>query len=164
MVAYPWFTPSTEESRSMGRQTELYKAWKRAKRRLDELFDQAEHSVIVHYSCESFYDREDNPRSPRITSIAVRNLDSGQTRSFSIHLVAERRGVLDSIDQHYDALEREMLENFCEEVRVRQHCKWIHWNMRDANYGFEALENRLRALGGTPVAAVPEASRHDLSR
>jgi len=38
---------------------------------------------VIHYSCESFYDRP-NGASPRITSIAVRKLDSGQTLSFSI--------------------------------------------------------------------------------
>lgn len=147
----------------MGKQRELYKSWKRAKQQLDEIFQAAEHAVVIHYSCESFYDRE-NPHSPRVTSIAVRNLDSGQTKSFSIHLVAERRRVLDSIEQHYDALEKEMLEDFFQTVRERQHSKWLHWNMRDANYGFEALENRLKALGGTPVAVVPEDKRADLSR
>lgn len=147
----------------MGRQRDLYTKWKRAKQRLRVLFQQPEHTVVVHYSCESFYDRDNNPRSPRVTSIAVRNLDSGQTKSFSIHLVAERRGLLDSIEEHYDKLEREMLQAFYEEVRVCQHCKWLHWNMRDANYGFEALENRMMTLGGRPVV-VPEANRFDLAR
>ena len=147
----------------MGKQRELYKGWKRARLQLDDAFRQPEHSVLVHYSCESFYDRE-NPRSPRVTSIAVRNLDTGQTKSFSIHLVAERQALLDSIEQHYDQLERSMLEGFFEAVRERQHCRWLHWNMRDANYGFEALENRLLALGGKPVATVPEDKRVDLSR
>ena len=147
----------------MGKQKELYKGWKRARQQLDEAFQQPTHTVVVHYSCESFYDRQ-NPRSPRVTSIAVRNLDSGQTKSFSIHLVAERRGLLDSMEQHYDQLEREMLEGFFEAVRERQHCRWLHWNMRDANYGFEALENRLLALGGKPQATVAEEKRIDLSR
>lgn len=147
----------------MGKQRDLYSKWKRAKRKLEDLFQQPEHTIIIHYSCESFYDRENNPRSPRVTSIAVRNLDSGQTKSFSIHLVAERKSLLDSIDQHYDQLEKEMLQDFFEEARVHQHCKWLHWNMRDANYGFEALENRVRALGGMPVS-IPEANRYDLSR
>lgn len=147
----------------MGKQRELYKNWKRARQQLDEAFQQPEHSVVIHYSCESFYGR-DNPRSPRVTSIAIRNLDSGQTKSFSIHLVAERRGLLDSIEQHYDQLEREMLEGFFQAVSERQHCRWLHWNMRDANYGFEALENRLRALGEEPIATVPELKRVDLSR
>lgn len=147
----------------MGKQRELYKNWKRARQQLDEAFQHPEHSVVIHYSCESFYDRE-NPRSPRVTSIAIRNLDNGQTKSFSIHLIAERRGLLDSIEKHYDQLEREMLEDFFQAVRERQHCRWLHWNMRDANYGFEALENRLRAVGGEPVTTVLETKRVDLSR
>ena len=148
----------------MGKQRELYKGWKRAKEHLDGVFQPPEYTVVVHYSCESFYDRDNNPKSPRVTSIAVRNLDTGQTKSFSIHLIAERRGLLDSVEQHYDQLEREMLENFFDAVRERSHCKWLHWNMRDANYGFEALENRLKALGGTSVATVAENKRIDLSR
>ena len=28
--------------------------------------------------------------------------------------------------------------------------KWLHWNMRDANYGFAALEHRFSVLGGIP--------------
>lgn len=147
----------------MGKQRELYKGWKRARQQLDEVFQHAEHSVVIHYSCESFYDRTD-PHSPRVTSIAIRNLENGQTKSFSIHLLAEREGLLDSIEQHYDELEQVMLENFFQSVRERQHCRWVHWNMRDANYGFEALENRLRALGGEPAATVPELKRIDLSR
>jgi hypothetical protein len=147
----------------MGKQVDLYKKWKRARRQLDAVFKQPEHMFVIHYSCESFYDRENNPRSPRVTSIAIRNLDTGQTKSFSIHLVAEREGMLDVIDQHYDQLERAMLEDFFTAARERQHCKWLHWNMRDANYGFEALENRLRALGRAPFS-IPEANRVDLSR
>jgi hypothetical protein len=153
----------TRRTLEVGKQAELYKNWKRARLQLDEAFRYPEHSVVIHYSCESFYNR-DNPRSPRITSIAVRNLDTGQTKSFSIHLVAERRGLLNSIEQHYDQLEKEMLEDFFQSIRERQHCRWLHWNMRDANYGFEALENRLRAVGGEPVATVPETNRVDLSR
>ena len=67
--------------------------------------------VVIHYSCESFYDRP-NGTSPRITSIAVRNLASGQTTSFSIHQVAERRKMLNNIEEHYDNLEKEMLDDF----------------------------------------------------
>jgi hypothetical protein len=146
----------------VGRQADLYRKWKRAKGQLEEVFQAPESTAVIHYSCESFYDRTD-PHSPRITSIAIRNLDSGQTRSFSIHLVAERRGLLGDIENHYDELEREMLVDFFEYMRVNQHCKWLHWNMRDANFGFEALENRLRALGREPFH-LDERNRFDLSR
>lgn len=146
----------------VGRQADLYRKWRRSKSQLEEVFQSPENSLVVHYSCESFYDRTD-PHSPRITSIAVRNLDSGQTRSFSIHLVAERRGLLGDIEHHYDALECEMLVEFFKYMEVKQDAKWVHWNMRDANYGFEALENRLKALGEEPFH-LDERNRFDLSR
>jgi len=54
------------------------------------LSERADNVLVVHYSCESFYDREGRG-TPRITSIAVRNLASGQSESFSIHKIAENR-------------------------------------------------------------------------
>lgn len=146
----------------MGQQIELYKKWKRARTQLDRAFEDSSSTLVIHYSCESFYDRND-PRSPRITSIAVRNLESGQTVSFSIHLVAEQSGHLAEIDRHFDALEKEMLERFYDHARVNQHKYWLHWNMRDTNYGFPAIENRLKALGGVPFH-IPEERLIDLSR
>ena len=59
---------------------------------LNRVFEDAANVWVVHYSCESFYDRVEG-RSPRITSIALRKLNSAQTVSFSIHQVAERRRV-----------------------------------------------------------------------
>lgn len=147
----------------MGQHRDVYQLLKKSRNQLQSLFNDADNTLIVHYSCESFYDRKDM-RSPRITSIAVRNLESGQTKSFSIHLLAERRKLLDSIDEHYDQLEKEMLEDFYSHVGKNQHATWLHWNMRDANFGFEALENRLLALGGIPSSGVADAKKVDLSR
>jgi hypothetical protein len=118
---------------------------------------------IIHYSCESFYDRP-NGQSPRITSIAVRNVRSGQTRSFSIHQVAEQQGVpFDEIDKRYDALELKMLNAFYSHVSSFQGTKYIHWNMRDINYGFAAIEHRHRVLGGQPVV-IEDDRKIDLAR
>lgn len=90
----------------MGKFLDRHKHRKAASWSLDALFKNAKHSVVIHYSCESFYDRVDG-RTPRITSIAVRELESAQTRSFSIHKVAELKGVnLADIADHYDMLER----------------------------------------------------------
>ncbi|HUF19319.1 MAG TPA: hypothetical protein VMP00_01065, partial [Burkholderiales bacterium] len=55
---------------------------------MDELLEQGDTALVIHYSCESFYDKTDG-KTPRITFIAVRNLRSGQTDSFSIHQMAE---------------------------------------------------------------------------
>ena len=52
-----------------------------ARKEIEALFDKAEHVLIIHYSCESFYDIKDG-RTPRVTSIAVRNLKTAQTESF----------------------------------------------------------------------------------
>lgn len=119
---------------------------------------------MTHYSCESFYDRTDG-RSPRITSIATRKLDSGQTISFSIHQVAELDGIdLAGITEHYDALEKKMLDAFFAHVGNHRSMKYLHWNMRDINYGFAAIEHRYRVLGGNPAFIIPDENKFDLAR
>lgn len=131
--------------------------------KLEEVSRYRETVVLVHYSCESFYDRPEG-RSPRITSIAVRNLGSAQTTSFSIHQVAERRGIASSdIKKHYDDLERAMLEEWYTYIGRHTTSRWLHWNMRDANYGFPAIAHRFRVLGGTP-AEVEESRLFDFAK
>jgi hypothetical protein len=131
--------------------------------KLDRMFADAANTWVIHYSCESFYNRP-NGASPRITSIAVRSLESGQTLSFSIHQVAEERGVpFDQIEAHYDELERQMLDAFFQHLGSHRGMKYVHWNMRDINYGFAAIEHRYRVLKGTPVV-VDEEKKIDLAR
>lgn len=132
------------------------KAWnkvqqrRQAKKKLSELMSKSEQVVVIHYSCESFYDRPDGS-SPRITSIAVRNLEAGQTTSFSIHQVAERKGYSASaLEDHYNQLEKLMLDEFYDYVRRHSSHTWLHWNMRDINYGFPAIAHRYRVLQGNP--------------
>ena len=128
---------------------------------LDELFHRADKTLIIHYSCESFYDWQRKP-SPRITSVAVRRLYSGQTNSFSIHQVAERNSALENIDSDYDRLEHQMLQEFYEFVNQHKEDRWLHWNMRNINYGFSALEHRFRVLGGEPTI-IADSQKFDLA-
>ena len=103
----------------------------------------------------------------RITSIALRKLDSAQTTSFSIHQTAEINGVpLDEIEGHYDKLEKEMLKRFFKHLSRFEGMKYIHWNMRDANYGFQAIEHRLRVLCGNDPSLyiVHDRDKTDLAR
>lgn len=147
----------------MGRELERLKSRRKAAERLSALLKQREHVLVIHYSCESFYDRAYG-RTPRITSIAARNLASAQTQSFSIHKVAEQRHIaLGDIADRYDELERAMLDEFFEFVRTHQQFMWMHWNMRDINYGFQAIEHRYTILGGTPTR-VEEGRKFDLAR
>jgi hypothetical protein len=131
--------------------------------KLNSVFAEAANIWVIHYSCESFYDRP-NGASPRITSIAVRRLDSGQTHSFSIHQVAEEGNVpFDQIEDHYDGLERQMLDAFYQHVGSHKGMKYLHWNMRDINYGFAAIEHRHRVLKGTPII-IEDDRKIDLAR
>jgi len=123
----------------------------------------AQSAFVIHYSSESFYHTKEG-KTPRVTSIAVRNLATGQTCSFSIHLLAEQQWhSLTDIPNHYDALERKMLDEFFEFLRAHPGHAFIHWNMRDINYGFPALEHRYKVLHGEPYL-VPEDKRFDLAR
>lgn len=136
---------------------------RKAREVLATLFANPSAVRVIHYSCEAF-DNRATGQSPRITSIAVRRLDSGQTKSFSIHAIAEERGIpLSAIGSHYNALEKEMLEQFYRYVSEAGEANYLHWNMRDANYGFEAIEHRLHVLGGQPHS-IPERQRFDLAR
>jgi len=147
----------------VGKHLDNFKRRMKASETLDALFKNADHVLIIHYSCESFYERPDG-RTPRVTSIAVRNLASGQTRSFSIHKIAEQKRVpIDQISQSYDGLEREMLDEYFAFASTHQHFTWVHWNMRDINYGFQAIEHRHRVLGGAPVE-IHDAKKVDLAR
>lgn len=151
------------EQHFISRELERLKTRRRTADGLYALFKQPEHVLVIHYSCESYYDRPDG-KTPRITSIAVRNLTSGQTQSFSIHKVAEPRHIaLPDIVEHYDELEKAMLDEFFDFARSHQNFIWMHWNMRDINYGFQAIEHRYTVLGGTPTK-IDEARKFDLSR
>lgn len=136
---------------------------RKARKKLDELASREEQVLVIHYSCESFYDRPEG-QTPRVTSIAVRNYANGQTASFSIHKVAELNHVKFSrIQESYDMLEKEMLSEFYEFMRQHKSYDWVHWNMRDINYGFPALEHRYKILGGEPVE-LDDSKKFDLSR
>ena len=147
----------------MGSEIRRIQRRRKALRQLRDLAERDNNVLLIHYSCESFYDRPEG-RTPRVTSIAVRNFASGQTDSFSIHKVAEQQGVpFADIEKQYDELEKEMLGEFFDLVKRREGHTWVHWNMRDINYGFSAIEHRFRVLGGEPVE-IDEARKVDLSR
>jgi hypothetical protein len=136
---------------------------KEAKRLLMDAVSHPENVIVVHYSCESFYDRAQGT-SPRITSLAVRNLHSAIAISFSIHQIAEKKKVpYTSVEENYDVLEKQMLDEFYDYVRQHQNYKWLHWRMRNSNFGFPALEHRYRVLGGDPPQ-IHETALIDLPR
>lgn len=114
-----------------------------------------ENIYIIHYSCQNLNDNNEN-LSPRITSIAVTHYSTEQSVSFSTHAVAEELGLdRSSVIGNFDAIERELLRQFYEFIGERRSSIWVHWNMRNATYGFEHLEHRFRVLHGDESQSIP---------
>ena len=123
-----------------------------ARARLKALFAHPSSVFVVHYACQSFGQTQQQG-SPRIAAIAVRNLDSGQTTSFSIHQELELRRLPSWNSQaHLDELEGAMLARYFAFIRDHKGMRFLHWNMRDLKFGFAALEHRFAVLGGLPAA------------
>lgn len=94
----------------------------------------------------------------------MRNWGSGQTYSFSIHQQAERhQKSADALEKEYDSFEKKMLSEFYKFAEKHDRYFWIHWNMRDINYGFPALEHRAKVLNADSFI-IPEEKRIDLAR
>lgn len=84
--------------------------------------------------------------------------------SFSIHLVAEVNKVnRDDIHKHYDDLEKQMLIEFYDFVKSHQDSLWLHWNMTNINYGFEAIAHRFKVLTNTNAPQIPDSKRFNLA-
>ncbi|MDE5576305.1 MAG: hypothetical protein K2J11_02820 [Oscillospiraceae bacterium] len=140
-----------------------YEKHKSARKIFLEIDKNPSNYLIIHYSCESFYDIKDG-HTPRITSIAVYDYATAQTDSFSIHKMAEKLHIeINDIEIHYDELEKSMLDEFFEYAKEHKTYFWIHWNMRDMNYGFKAIEHRYSVLGGEPYK-IADANKIDLAR
>jgi len=147
----------------MGEQLTKFKRRRIARKSFEDLDKRRDMYIVLHYSCESFYDIKDG-RTPRVTSIAARNFTTGQTASFSIHKSAEQLGVpATDISQRYDELERHMLDEYFDFLKSRHGYSFIHWNMRDINYGFQAIEHRYKVLGGIPFT-IDDSRKFDLAR
>ncbi|EGQ8412022.1 hypothetical protein O1C66_003700 [Vibrio cholerae] len=123
-----------------------------------------EHSLyVIHYSCENLNDNNEN-YSPRVTSIAVLHLQSHTMHSFSIHLIAEKRGISrDDIDKNYNDIEKQMLSDFYDFVRELDGAIWLHWNMSNINYGFEALAHRYEVLTKEKAPRIRDTNKVNLS-
>jgi hypothetical protein len=117
------------------------------------------HAFVVHYACEGF-EKPDR----RVTAIAARNLGTGATTCFDLETELRCAGIdpAKATDADLNRHERKMLGSFYAFVRKHPDHFWLHWNMRDTTFGFPALQNRQKALGGR-VAPIAEQYRVDLA-
>lgn len=70
---------------------------------------------------------------------------------------------ISDIDNNFEKIEEKLLSDFFKFLEKYKDFFWVHWNMRDINYGFPALEHRFKALGGSPVYLSDEV-KFDLPR
>ncbi|MDQ3706339.1 MAG: hypothetical protein M3437_14215 [Chloroflexota bacterium] len=69
----------------------------------------------------------------------------------------------DSVVSDYDRLEREMLYEFFKYAGEHKGDYWLHWNMVNVQFGFQALAHRYQVLGGAEVDTdIPEDKRFNL--
>ena len=120
---------------------------------------------IVHYSSQHLGD-DNEGLSPRVTSIAVLDYKRNQMSSFAVHLIAEEmRLSKGNILNSFDRVETTMLERFFSFAESKgENAIWLHWNMKSANYGFEHLEHRYRALKRSEPYHIEEKNRYNLSQ
>ena len=130
--------------------TRTFSAWRKLRRLLNGP------TLAIHYA-------NDGWKSSRIAAIAVNDLRTGQVECFSLHQVAEKRGLSPTFDQQtLDTLEKEVLSDFAKYADRHTRSHWLHWNMRDSKYGFAAIKHRAQVLA-SPVAAIDPKSTSDLS-
>ena len=118
--------------------------YKAAKEFFDSYMKSKRDYAIIHYACQGFYSCEKG-KSPRIAAICVFYPHSGQRHLFSIISLAELRDIdlSGASDTVFDELEKELLKQFYDFVRKQKRdVTWLHWNMKDHCYGFQALSQR----------------------
>lgn len=116
---------------------------------INDLFVSTNDTWVIHYSCS------DITKHPiRISSIVLRKLTNNQACSFSMN------------DKEYDDnMEKHILKGFFEHIKLNSSAKYLHWNMRDATYGFAVIQNRFKDL--FPKDELPfiilDKDKYDLS-
>lgn len=118
--------------------------------------------LVIHYSCESFYGKPGY--IPRVTGISILNKENNEAIIFSLHLSAQimKKDPLNLLAADLDEVEKHMLDEFSNYVRSHTSYVWVHWNMRSASFGFQAISNRYRILGGNEIS-VADVNKIDLS-
>lgn len=106
---------------------------------------------FIHFARQNCFD-DVFEKGPRIIAIAVMDAEDEQIKIFSLKKSLEgvNGSFFDLDDDKKDKIEKNMLDAFFEYVKKNEKKKWLHWNMKNYNFGFATLEERYRTLGGNP--------------
>lgn len=104
--------------------------------------------IFIHYARQNGFSDE-YEKGPRIAVIATMAAENEQYKVFSLKKSADILGcdffLLTENEQ--DNIEFNMLNEFFEFVKQNKDKIWLHWNMRNNNFGFAAIEDRYKKLG-----------------
>jgi len=117
---------------------------------LKKLTEDPSKVLFIHYSQSSTFDDDDYGNiSPIITSIVVKSLDGQIDQQFAIHFEADKADIpIDGIQYSYRDLELRILKAFNDFARRYSGCNWIHWDMKNIHFGFDAIKHRYEKIFG----------------
>lgn len=144
-----------------------------AKYKLHDIMNSFGEFSIIHYACYGF-DGNGSYSGVRITSIAILHCTSqyststpGQREITVFDLVSaadELRIPRDKINDKIDKVEKSLLKNFYNHIASRQDRLYLHWNMQDNKYGFQAINNRYFTLTNKqPMFTIPPDHQVNIS-
>lgn len=121
----------------------LYKRRKKAYEEFFKIINDTSNVLLICYSYANIKINQSD-LSPIITSISIRSLDKNyENKYFSLIKEAEKANIeLDELEDNYEELEYFLLEEFNVFLKKHRDYIWIHWNMNQIDYGFEALKHR----------------------
>ena len=118
---------------------------------LKKLTEDPSKVLFIHYSQSNTFDDDDDYGniSPIITSIVVKSLNGQIDQQFAIHFEADKADIpIDEIQYSYRDLELRILKAFNDFVKRHRECNWIHWDMKNIHFGFEAIKHRHEKIFG----------------
>lgn len=116
---------------------------------LEDYMNTKKDYIIIHYARQNCLN-ETFEKGPRILAIVTMNAESEQTKLFSLNESTNNSNYsfFELSESQKDEIEFNMLTSFFNYIKCNKGKKFVHWNMKNNNFGFSALENRYKQLGG----------------
>lgn len=117
---------------------------------ISSIFNSTGNHYIIHYSCS---DLHQNPGLMRahINSIVLKDFQTGSEFVFDLVNISKSMNVVLSIQNEID-VEKELLKRYNDFIKTHKNSFFVHWQMRNTSFGFQAIENRIQHL----LCIVPE--------
>lgn len=123
---------------------------KTAIKNLNKITEDPGKVLFIHYSEGRTYDDEYGSISPIITSLVIKSMDGQIDKQFAIHLEADKADIQkDQIQDSYRELEMRILNQYNDFVKRHSDYTWIHWDMKNIHFGFEAISHRYEKIFGS---------------